>query len=60
MEKKKYNKPEVCHTRLDSSINILLVSCLPADYPCNGQEGTTGLEGEPVVNGFLNPFKWLK
>lgn len=55
MEKKKYNKPEVCHTRLDSSINILLVSCLPADYPCNGQE-VPNPEGEI----FINPFKWLK
>ncbi len=55
MEKKIYNKPEVKQTKLDSSINILLVSCLPQDEPCNGPV-TTDPEGEI----FINPFKWLK
>jgi hypothetical protein len=55
MEKKIYNKPEVNQTKLDSSINILLVSCLPEDFPCNGQE-VPNPDGEI----FMNPFKWFK
>jgi hypothetical protein len=53
MEKKRYKKPEVNQTKLDSSINILLVSCLPEDQPCEGP--VTELPQE-----YLNPFKWLK
>ncbi len=55
MEKKKYNKPVVKQTVLDSSINILLASCLPEDEPCNGPIITN-----PAGEVFINPFKWLK
>jgi hypothetical protein len=55
MEKKRYNKPEVKQTVLDSSINILLASCLPQDEPCNGPIITN-----PGGEVFINPFKWLK
>ena len=59
MEKKRYNKPEVKQTELDSSINILLVSCLPEDFPCNGPVYQDP-NAELGQGGFMNPFKWFK
>ena len=54
MEKKKYNKPEVTNTEIDSTINMVLMSenqtvTEPGPPPCP--------EGEIC---FINPFKFLK
>ena len=51
MEKKKYNKPEITNTRLDSSINLVLMSPEP-------DVGDPDVEGYP--GDFINPLNWFK
>ena len=54
MEKKKYNKPRVNTTKLDSVINLVMMSCIDENDP----------DCEPTVPAypteFLNPLKWFK
>ena len=55
MEKKRYNKPEVTSTMLDSSINLVLMS-ENGPTPNNGP----GAPNSPNGEIFINPFKWFK
>lgn len=61
MEKKIYSRPTISETRLDSEINLVLMSpgsesgaCYDNSVPPVQINCTTGL---PL---FLDPFKWLK
>ncbi len=59
MEKKRYNKPEVTNTKLDSSINLVLMSP-DGVAPNNGPGVDNNPDGTPVTAPFINPFKWFK
>lgn len=54
MEKKKYNNPEVKHTKIDFSITLTQSSQDPA--PNNGP----GAPNSPPNEIFINPLKWFK
>jgi hypothetical protein len=60
MEKKKYNKPEVVNTKLDLSINLVLMSpnavVTTPNPPDPNDETTVVITNNP----FINPFKWFR
>ena len=62
MEKKKYSRPTISETRLDSEINVLMVSN-PTNPP--GGSGGMTLDGTNETDGsgisqFMNPLKWFR
>ena len=58
MEKKRYNKPEVKHTKIDFSITLTLGS---NDVTPNNSPGVdNNPDGIPVNAPFINPFKWFR
>jgi len=59
MEKKEYFKPKIKYTKLDSSINLVLMS----ENAVVSTPTPSDPEGEPPVeNDFdlINPFKWFR
>lgn len=61
MEKKKYNKPEVKNTKLDSSINLVLMSANdPIDPNCTPNTPSCPTPPPALPGDFINPFKWFK
>ena len=58
MEKKVYNSPLVTEIKLDSMINVLLVSVQP---PVSGMtlEETNETDGSGISQ-FMNPLKWFR
>ena len=58
MEKKIYSRPTISETKLDSEINLVLMSgggATEGGAPCEDEFGNT-----VPCPGFINPFKWLK
>jgi len=60
MEKKIYSRPAIYQTRLDSEINLVLMS-----PPSNGPTGSMGMDGTNETDGtgisqFMNPLKWFR
>ena len=60
MEKKIYSRPTISETRLDSEINVLMVSN-PANPPASGMmmDGTNETDGSGISQ-FMNPLKWFR
>jgi hypothetical protein len=63
MEKKIYTCPSITQTRLDSEINLVLMSCAPGNTNCG--QGLMGLDGTNETDGtgisqFMNPLKWFR
>lgn len=62
MEKKLYSRPTISETRLDSEINLVLMS--PGGNVQNEPSGMT-LDQSNETNGdivsqFMNPLKWFR
>jgi len=60
MEKKIYSRPTISETRLDSEINLVLMS--PGEPGCPGcmqteQDNQTDGTG---ISQFMNPLKWFR
>jgi hypothetical protein len=57
MEKKRYKKPEVSNTKIDYSINLVLMS----EGEDVGEPDVAPLPNDPVETvGLINPFKWFR
>ena len=67
MEKKIYSRPTISETRLDSEINLVLMSCVQGDPGCSptfpnfgmGLDGTNETDGNGISQ-FMNPLKWFR
>jgi hypothetical protein len=59
MEKKIYTCPSITETRLDSEINLVLMS--PGTPPPGGMtlDGTNETDGSGIFQ-FMNPLKWFR
>lgn len=57
IERRRYNRPKVESTKLDSSINLVLMS---AGQDVGPPPDGIIIPNEEPVNSFINPFKWFK
>ncbi len=57
MEKKIYSRPTISETKLDSEINLVLMSggATESGAPCEDEFGNI-----VPCPGFINPFKWFR
>ena len=61
MEKKIYSRPTISQTRLDSEINLVLMSgpmCEPG-VNCMGLDQSNETDGSGISQ-FMNPLKWFR
>lgn len=59
MEKKIYSRPTISQTRLDSEINLVLMSGPTPPFTGMTLDGTNETDGSEISQ-FMNPLKWFR
>ena len=59
MEKKSYTRPTVSETKLDSDINLVLMSGPPASNLGMSLDQSNETDGNQISQ-FINPLKWFR